>query len=111
MKLIKYPSDIFNLDYKKINSLEGWGDLSTSNLKKAINDSKKISLSKFIFSIGIRHIGQENAKILSKYFISIVGFKNLFNSSERKKDLENLKSINGIGASQIHSIEVFFSNE
>ena len=111
MKLIKYPSDIFNLDYKKINSLEGWGDLSTSNLKKAINDSKKISLSKFIFSIGIRHIGQENAKILSKYFISIVGFKNLFNSSERKKDLENLKSINGIGASQVHSIEVFFSNE
>ena len=111
MKLIKYPSDIFNLDYKKINSLEGWGDLSTSNLKKAINDSKKISLSKFIFSIGIRHIGQENAKILSKYFISIAGFKNLFNSSERKKDLENLKSINGIGASQVHSIEVFFSNE
>jgi len=111
MKLIKYPSDIFNLDYKKINSLEGWGDLSTSNLKKAINDSKKISLSKFIFSIGVRHIGQENAKILSKYFISIARFKNLFNSSERKKDLENLKSINGIGASQIHSIEVFFSNE
>ena len=111
MKLIKYPSDIFNLDYKKINSLEGWGDLSTSNLKKAINDSKKISLSKFIFSIGIRHIGQENAKILSKYFISIAGFKNLFNFSERKKDLENLKFINGIGVSQVHSIEVFFSNE
>ena len=74
MKLIKYPSDIFSLDYKKINFLEGWGDLSTSNLKQAINNSKKISLSKFIFSIGIRHIGQENAKILSKYFISIERF-------------------------------------
>ncbi len=111
MKLIKYPSDIFNLDYEKINSLEGWGNLSTSNLKKAINDSKKISLSRFIFSIGIRHIGQENAKILSKYFISIERFKNLFNFSKRKKDLENLQSINGIGASQINSIEVFFSNE
>ena len=111
LKLIKYPSDIFCLNYKKINSLEGWGDLSTANLKKAINDSKKISLSKFIFSIGIRHIGQENAKILSKYFISIDRFKNLFNFSERKKDLENLKSLNGIGSSQIKSIEVFFSNE
>ena len=111
MKLIKYPSDIFSLDYKKINFLEGWGDLSTSNLKKAINNSKKISLSKFIFSIGIRHIGQENAKILSKYFISIERFKNLFNFSERKKDLENLKPIDGIGASQINSIDVFFSNK
>ena len=111
MKLIKYPSDIFSLDYKKINFLEGWGDLSTSNLKQAINNSKKISLSKFIFSIGIRHIGQENAKILSKYFISIERFKNLFNFSERKKDLENLKPIDGIGASQINSIDVFFSNK
>ena len=111
MKLIKYPSDVFSLDYKKINFLEGWGDLSTSNLKQAINNSKKISLSKFIFSIGIRHIGQENAKILSKYFISIERFKNLFNFSERRKDLENLKPIDGIGASQINSIDVFFSNK
>ena len=62
LRLIKEPSDIFRLDYKKIKNLEGWGELSIKNLKKAINKSTSINLDKFIFSIGIRHIGQENAK-------------------------------------------------
>ena len=66
--LIKTPSDIFNLDYKKIEKLEGWGNLSIKNLKNAVSSSKNIILDKFIFSIGIRHIGQENAKILANFF-------------------------------------------
>ena len=64
LNMIKYPVDIFNLNFKKISSLDGWGNLSASNLEKAINKSKNISLDKFIFSIGIRHIGQENAKLI-----------------------------------------------
>ena len=68
LNLIKKPADIFNLDYKKIQKLEGWGELSIKNLQNAINKSKNIVLDRFIYSIGIRHIGQENAKILSKYF-------------------------------------------
>ena len=67
LKLIKEPSDIFELNYNKIKKLEGWGELSISNLKKAIEKSQIISLDRFIFSIGIRHIGQENAKILAKF--------------------------------------------
>ena len=63
LNFIKKPSDIFNLNYNKIKKLEGWGDLSINNLKKAIEKSKVITLDRFIFSIGIRHIGQENAKI------------------------------------------------
>ena len=78
LKLIKEPSDIFNLNYKKILQLEGWGDLSIDNLKNAISNSKNISLEKFIFSIGIRHIGQENAKILASFFISIEEFSKLY---------------------------------
>ena len=74
LKLIKEPSDIFKLDYEKIKKLEGWGSLSISNLKTAINKSKNISLDKFIYSIGIRHIGQENAKILAAFFTSIEEF-------------------------------------
>jgi len=66
--MIKYPSDIFNLNFKKISSLEGWADLSVSNLEKAIKKSQKISLDKLIIAIGIRHIGHENAKTLAKYF-------------------------------------------
>ena len=60
--LIKYPEDIFKLDYNKIEQLEGWGKLSTNNLKQAIEKSKNISLDKFIYSLGIRHIGRKCQK-------------------------------------------------
>ena len=62
LNLIRKPSDIFNLDYNKIKTLEGWGDLSIKNLKKAINNSQSISLDKFIYSIGIRHIDKKMRK-------------------------------------------------
>ena len=85
MSLIKEPSDIFDLNYKKIIELEGWGELSINNLKKAIEKSQIISLERFIYSIGIRHIGQENAKILANFFISIKEFSKLFEFNDRKK--------------------------
>ncbi len=110
LNLIKEPSDIFRLDYKKIKKLEGWGELSINNLKKAIDKSKMISLDKFIYSIGIRHIGQENAKILSSFFGSIKGFTKLFESKSRKKTLVNLVDLDGIGETQVYSIDNFFSN-
>ena len=44
LNLIRFPQDIYNLDYKKISNLEGWGDLSVSNLKYSIDQSKKILL-------------------------------------------------------------------
>ena len=111
LKLIKEPSDIFKLDYEKIKKLEGWGSLSISNLKTAINKSKNISLDKFIYSIGIRHIGQENAKILAAFFISIEEFLNLFNEKKREQILKNLVELDGIGSTQIDSIDNFCSNE
>ena len=110
LNLIKEPSDIFRLDYNKIKKLEGWGELSINNLEKAINKSQMISLDKFIYSIGIRHIGQENAKILSSFFGSIKGFTKLFESKSRKKILVNLVDLDGIGETQVYSIDNFFSN-
>ena len=80
-------------------------------LKNAINDAKIISLNRFIYSIGIRHIGQENAKILSSFFTSINNFSNLFYQSKRKEILNNLKDLDGIGNTQIKSIEDFFINK
>ena len=111
LNLIKEPSDIFDLDYIKIGKLEGWGELSINNLKKAVEKSHIISLDKFIFSIGIRHIGQENAKILASFFISIKEFSKLFVKENRKKFLLNLVDLDGIGETQIQSIDNFFSNE
>ena len=73
-KLIKYPFDIFNLNLNFLINLDGWGQKSISNLKNSINKSKNISLDRFIFSLGIRHIGQENAKVLAKHFLSVRQF-------------------------------------
>ncbi len=110
LRLIKKPSDIFTLDYNKIKDLEGWGTLSIKNLKNAIDKSKNIELDRFIFSIGIRHIGQENAKILASFFKSVNKFSSLFNEKNRKKILKNLIELDGIGQTQIESINNFFAN-
>ena len=111
LSLIKEPSKIFELDYTKIKKLEGWGELSIKNLKEAINKSQLITLDRFIFSIGIRHIGQENAKILASFFRSIKEFTKLFNLKNREKILVNLVDLDGIGETQINSINNFFRNE
>ena len=111
LNFIKEPSNIFNLNYNKIRKLDGWGDQSVKNLKKAVEKSQIISLEKFIYSIGIRHIGQENAKILASFFVSIYKFKKLFDFNSRKKILTNLSDLDGIGETQIISINNFFSNE
>ena len=108
LKLIKEPSDIFELNFKKIQKLEGWGELSISNLKKAIKKSQAITLDKFIYSVGIRHIGQENAKILAGFFCSIKEFTKLFNQINRKQLLNNLADLDGIGETQVDSINSFF---
>ena len=107
IKLIKLPQDIFNLDYKKIESLDGWGKLSVSNLKYAIEESKKITLEKFIFSLGIRHIGQENAKLLSKHFKSVKKFIDI----DTKFHFNTLLNIDGMGETQVNSLKRFFSDK
>ena len=111
LNFIRKPSDIFTINYDEIRGLEGWGELSINNLKKAIDKSKNIGLDRFIFSIGIRHIGQENAKILAEFFKSIDKFSELFNENKRKKILENLIDLDGIGGIQIDSINNFFINK
>ena len=110
LNLIKEPSNIYSLDFKKIEKLEGWGSTSINNLKKAINKSRQISLDKLIYSIGIRHIGQENAKILAGFFGTIENFKKIFDKENRNVLIKNLLDLNGIGTTQVDSINNFFSN-
>jgi len=108
LNLVKLPQDIYKLNFEKISQLEGWGKLSAENLKNSINKTKRISLEKFIYSLGIRHIGQENAKILAKHFQSIKTFQKLIS----KKDIQfvDLIELDGIGDTQINSLKSFFSN-
>ncbi|MDC0179544.1 NAD-dependent DNA ligase LigA [Candidatus Pelagibacter sp.] len=104
LNLIKFPQDIFNLDFNKIESLEGWGRQSIENLKYSINQRKNISLERLIYSLGIRHIGLENAKILSKYFKSFSNFISFSNMSIS----DDILNIDGIGETQLKSLKIFF---
>ena len=108
LNFVKLPQDIYNLNFEKIAKLDGWGELSSQNLKASIEKTKKINLEKFIFALGIRHIGQENAKILAKFFKSIKNFKLL---AINKNNLYNdLLELDGIGDTQINSLKNFFNN-
>ncbi len=107
LNLIRFPQDIYNLDYNKISNLEGWGDLSVSNLKYSIDQSKKVSLDKFLYAIGIRHIGIENAKLLAEHVKSIKNFIILVNKNKFNEFLD----IDGIGETQINSLKTFFENK
>ena len=107
LKLIKLPHDIFNLNYHDIEKLEGWGKLSVANLKFSIERKKKISLERFIYSLGIRHIGQENAKLIARHLKSSLNFSKL----SENKYIDNLSNIDGIGPTQIESIKSFFLNK
>ena len=107
LKFIKLPQDIYNLDYQKISSLDGWGSQSASNLKFSIENSKKVTLDKFIFSLGIRHIGIENAKIIADFTKNIKSF--LYHL--KKDKIKELINIDGIGETQVKSLEKFFQNK
>ena len=106
LKLINSPEDIFKLDYDKISNLDGWGKLSVSNLKYSIEKAKEVTLDRFIFSIGIRHIGIENAKLIADHTKTIQNFLDMIN----KKNINELLNIDGIGETQIQSIEKFIKN-
>jgi DNA ligase (NAD+) len=122
-KLILEPADIFTLEAKNqtlekpLQKHEGFGELSIKNLFEAINTKKQIELNRFIYALGIRHIGQENAKLIAKNYTSFDNFKAailkiiseglLFESSEEYK---NLIQIDGIGQKVINSIIKFFTN-
>ena len=107
LKLIRLPQDIFKLNYEKISKLDGWGKLSAANLKYAIEKSKEISLERLIFSLGIRHIGQENAKLLSYNIKSIDGLIKI----DANFRFNNFLNIDGIGETQINSLKKFFSQD
>ena len=107
LKIIRMPQDIFKLNYEKISNLDGWGNLSTSNLQYSIEQSKEISLDKFIYSLGIRHIGIENAKLIAENSKSISNFLDIIN----KKDFQEFLNIDGIGETQVDSIKKFFKKK
>jgi DNA ligase (NAD+) len=88
-KLIEKASDIYHLQAQDIAALDRMGEKSAQNLLTAIENSKKNDLYRVIFALGIRHIGQKAAKLLSKRFNNM---ENLLNAT-----LEDVLSIDGFG--------------
>ena len=76
-------------------------------MKYSIEERIDISLERFIFSLGIRHIGLENAKLISKHLKSLSNFISL----SKNQNFEDLLNIDGIGGTQITSIKNFFLNK
>ena len=107
LNLIRLPQDIFQLDYNKIQDLDGWGRQSVANLKYSINLKKTIPFEKFIYALGIRHIGLENAKLISKNLKTLKNFVKL----SKDNNFDDLLNIDGIGETQINSIKNFFKSK
>ena len=99
-KRITSYSDIYTLTVFDLMPLELFGDKKTDNLLKAIEKSKKAALDKFIFALGIRHVGSKTAEILARHFQNI---ENL-----QKATLEDLQKISEIGPIVATSIFNFF---
>ncbi len=101
--LINSMSDIFALNENDLVKLERMGEKSTDNLITSIDNAKTVQMSKFLYALGIRNIGEYLSKILSDNYQSI----ELLMESR----MEDLVNIEGIGEEAANSIEIFFSNE
>ena len=109
-KFIKNFSDIFLLEDKVINKkiilkdIEGFGEKSISNLFEAINSRRNVAFDRLIYSLGIRHVGQGIALIISRKFQNIEKFLSYFIESKSEEKIE------GIGEIIINSVTSYLQN-
>ena len=87
--LVSLPSDIFELSEGDLRPLERFAETSSANLIESIKEAKKVSLERFIYSLGIRHVGEETAQELAQYFGSLKALK--------KASIEELQRVQDIG--------------
>ena len=110
--LISGPQDIFTLQARMGNALaqhEGWGKGSVANLYAAIEARRKIGLDRFIFALGIRHIGETTARILSRHYHSAEALRDHMCAAVEGSDARSeLEAIDGIGGIVAHSLVAFF---
>ncbi|MCE3257887.1 MAG: NAD-dependent ligase [Nitrobacter vulgaris] len=121
--LIMHPVDIFTLQKhdarstKKLRDREGYGEVSVRNLFAAIDARRRIELNRLIFALGIRHVGEGNAKLLARHYGSIENFGSAMaeaaaaqteegNAAEAYADLNN---IGGIGDIVADAVVEFFA--
>ena len=101
--MVASPADLYHLDYSKIAQMDGMGELSASNLRDSIEASKKQDLSRVLFALGIRNIGQRAAQLLARRFGSMDGVL--------AADEAQLTEIDGFGSIMAQSVLEFFSHQ
>jgi len=101
--LIAEPADFYSLEKGDIETLPGLGELSAENILTALEESKKPELSKFIFGLGLPHVGEETAILLANKFKTITKLK--------EAKAENLNSIEGVGDTVAEAIIEYFSDK
>ena len=115
--LIAAPQDIFTLEMrdarslKKLKDREGWGESSVANLFAAIEVRRKISLDRFIFALGIRHVGETTARVLARTYGSAEHLREQMKiaaASEINDARSELNAIDGIGDVVAEAVIQFF---
>ncbi len=114
--LIETAADIFTLEERdresltKIKNREGFGETSVRNLFHAINARRKIEINRFIYALGIRHIGETNARRLARHFIDFETLR--LTASLAKPDTPErarIDTIDGVGPVVAEALHDFFS--
>ena len=101
--LVKDIADIYTLTYDQVISLERFADLSSRNLIEAISSKKVPTLAKFIYALGIRHVGAQTAIDLANHYKKL--------DDLGVSDYQTLKSINGVGEIVAESILAWFADD
>jgi len=101
--LVKNLADLYRLTEDDLIPLERFAEKSAGNLVAAIEESKTVSLDRFIYALGIRYVGEATAQLLAKHFHS---FEKLAAASE-----EDLLQVEGVGPQVARGIREFFDNE
>lgn len=116
---VKQPADIFTLaerdgaNLKKLKDKEGFGATSTKKLFEAIDDRRQPPLNRFIFGLGIRHIGETNARLLARHYGSFEALEAACLAAENPESEERaaLDAIDGVGPTVVEALLQFFAEE
>jgi DNA ligase (NAD+) len=101
--LLSESSDIFELTEGDLIPLEKFAEKAAKKTVSAIKEAKEVSLSRFLYALGIRHVGEETAIDLASHFLSI--------NKLRKASKEELEKISDVGGVVAQSIEDWFKNK
>jgi len=109
--LIKTPADIFSLKRDDLLGREGWGDKSAGNLIDAISERKRVPLDRFIYALGIRHIGQTTARLLARHYGSYSAWRDAMEKMSEvigTQERQELVDLDGIGDAVADAFVEFF---